>query len=469
MKYATRAAVPLLLCTAAVSAAQTHIYLSAALAVAQTPAPPHAAPTVAQTPAPPHAAPTVAQTPAPSHAAPTVAQAHAPPSAAPTAAQTHTPRAATDAVVEQPRLTGYFVGDLLTQRVLLQRDGQPFTPATLPANGRVSAWFERRGTTVVTDAALHRWLVVEYQILNAPPKLTDVTLPAWQLTAAPSAGGSPATLRIPSVLINVAPLSPPGSPEQVGTRDLRPDRISPVIPIAPIRRELALASSALALTLLAWVAWVVWRNRRAVATQPFARALREMRTLDDREPRAWQALHRAFDRTAGRVIQSTTLPALFAKAPQLTPARPQIEAFFQQSSLLFFGGATATADATQVASASSGPATASAPPRRPIASADTGPSSVAHRTAAPDSAIASAAAGPSPMVPRSAAPDSAAPGRAIASADRALASGTTGRSSAVPRSVAVPAEPVSTSPDLATSLPHALCIELRRIERRHES
>ena len=386
MKYAIRAAVPLLMCTA-VAAAQTH-------------APLHAGLTVAQTHAPPYAAPTAAYAHLPLYAALAVAQTAASPHAAPTPAQTHTPRAATDAVVDQPRLTGYFVGDLLTQRVLLQRDGQPFTPAALPANGRVSAWFERRSATVATDAALHRWLVVEYQILNAPPKLMDVTLPAWQLVAARSAGGPPATLRIPSVLINIAPLSLPGSPEQVGTRDLRPDRISPAIPIAPIRRALALSSSALALTLLAWIAWVAWRNRRAIATQPFARALREMRTLDDREPRAWLALHRAFDRTAGRVIQSTTLPALFAKAPQLTPMRPQIEAFFQQSSLLFYGGATGTAHAAQDTNTSFGPA------------------------------IASTAMGLGPA--------------------------------------AVPGEPVSATLDPAISLPHALCAELRRIERRHE-
>ncbi|HWW79412.1 MAG TPA: hypothetical protein VNY82_07430 [Steroidobacteraceae bacterium] len=382
MKYATRAAVPLV--------------IWAALAVALP------------------MAPAVAQTHAPRYAALAVAHTQASPYAALAVAQTHAPHAATEAVVEQPRLTGYFVGDLLTQRVLLQRDGQPFTPVALPANGRVSAWFERRGTTVATDAALHRWLVVEYQILNAPPKLTDVTLPAWQLTVATVAGASPVTLKIPSVLINIAPLSPPGSPEQVGTLDLRPDRISPAIPIAPIRRALALSSSALALTLLAWIAWVVWRNRRAVATQPFARALREMRTLDDREPRAWQALHRAFDRTAGRVVQSTTLPALFAKAPHLTPARPQIEAFFQQSSLMFFG--SATADAAKDASASSNPA---------IASARTDRSSVVPRSAAPGPAATSPAA-------TSAAATSAA------------------------------------APESTASLPHTLCAELRRIERRHE-
>ena len=248
--------------------------------------------------------------------------------------------ALTEATVEQPRLTGYFVGDLLTQRVLLQRDGQTFRPVTLPASGRVSAWFERRQATVATDTSSRRWLVVEYQILNAPPKLIDVTLPAWQLAVASDARGPTATLRIPAVSINIAPLSPPGSPEQVGTRDLRPDRIPAVIPTAPLRRAITLAASALALTLIAWMGWVLWRNQRAIATQPFARALREMRTLDGLEPRAWQTLHRAIDRTAGRVIQSATLPTLFERAPQLASARPQIEEFFAQSSLLFFGSAT---------------------------------------------------------------------------------------------------------------------------------
>jgi mxaA protein len=204
----------------------------------------------------------------------------------------------------------------------------------------VSAWFERRLVTTTSDAALRRWLVIEYQILNAPPKLTNIALPSWQLAIRTGGGAPPLTLTIPSVSINVAPLSPPGSPEQVGTRDLRADRLPPVIPTVPIRRAMALSAGALALTVIAWIAWVVWRNRRAVATQPFARALRELSALADGEPRAWQVLHRAFDRTAGRVIQSATLPVLFERAPQFVPARAQIEDFYVQSSLLFFGGTT---------------------------------------------------------------------------------------------------------------------------------
>jgi mxaA protein len=217
----------------------------------------------------------------------------------------------------------------------------------------VSAWFERRAASVETDASSHHWLIIEYQILNAPPKLITVKLPAWTLAIKGDAGPASAPLRIPEALVNVAPLSPPGSPTQIGIADLRADRLPPTIASAPIRRAIAMSTGAFVLTLIAWLAWIVWRDRRARAMQPFARALREMAAFDDREPRAWQALHRAFDRAAGRVIQSATLPTLFERAPQLLPARGEIERFFAQSSLLFFGAAPATAATPAPTSASS--------------------------------------------------------------------------------------------------------------------
>lgn len=252
------------------------------------------------------------------------------------------PSRAATAVVEQPRSAGYFLGDMVTQRVLLESAGSVVSPVSLPPTGRVSAWFERRRVTIETDPSSRRWLVVQYQVLNAPPKLTMVTLPAW-LLAIKSPGSSSATqgpqstaLKIPATSINIAPLSPPGSPTQVGIGDLRPDRLPPPIPTAPIRHAITFSSVALALTLVAWLGWILWRNRRAVATQPFARALREMRALGDHEPKAWQVLHRAFDGAAGHVIQSSTLPELFERAPQLAPARMRIERFFAQSSQMFF-------------------------------------------------------------------------------------------------------------------------------------
>ena len=240
------------------------------------------------------------------------------------------------AVVTQPRPTGYFVGDLVTQRVLLEGRGRPYTLVTLPPPGRVNSWFERRRATLVTDASSQHWLAVEYQFLNAPKAVTAATLPAWQLTVRTTAAPAPLTLTIPATSLNIAPLSPPGSPEQVGTRDLRPDHLPAKIAKAPICRAIAITSTGLALTLTAWLGWVLWRNKRAQATQPFAHALRELRTLPDDEPRAWQILHRAFDQAAGRVIHSATLSVLFERAPQLTPMRAQIEEFFVQSTERFF-------------------------------------------------------------------------------------------------------------------------------------
>jgi len=262
------------------------------------------------------------------------------------------------ATVIQPRPTGYFVGDVVTQRVLLQSEtgAQTYTPVTLPPPGRVSGWLERRRAIIDTDASSRRWLAIDYQFLNAPKAVTAATLPAWQLTVKTNGIHSPIALKVPATSLNVAPLSPPGSPEQVGTRDLRPDRVPPNIAMAPILRTLAVSITGLLLTLVAWSGWVLWRNKRADTTQPFASALRELRTLADGEPRAWQVLHRAFDRAAGRVVQSTTLPVLFERAPQLVPARAQIEQFFAQSNQLFFArrnGHTASA-ANANASASPG-------------------------------------------------------------------------------------------------------------------
>jgi mxaA protein len=242
--------------------------------------------------------------------------------------------AAVQALVQQPRPFGYCVGDLLTQRILLQDEGRVLAPVALPPVRRVSAWFERRRAAIETDSSLRRWLVVDYQVLNAPQKLTTVTLPAWELAV------RGLTLKIPATSINVAPVSPPGSPAQVGMQDVRPDRPPPSIPTARIRRAMTVSSGAFVFTLVVWLGWLLWRNRRSVSTQPFACAQREMRRIDDRQPQAWQALHRAFDRTAGRVMHSATLPTLFDRAPHLASLRTQIEKFFSQSSARFFGGSS---------------------------------------------------------------------------------------------------------------------------------
>ncbi|MEO8630335.1 MAG: hypothetical protein ABI612_19890 [Betaproteobacteria bacterium] len=239
-----------------------------------------------------------------------------------------------NASVEQPRPFGYAVGDVLSQRVALQLNGRTFTPATLPRAERISAWLERRAPRVESAADGRRWVTVEYQVINAPQALTLIKIPSWALQGEAGTG----SLNVGEWPISVAPLTPRTAFAKGGLEELRPDRPAPNIATQPLRRHIALWSSALIATLAIWLGWLLWRNWQAAAGQPFARALRELRTLDERAPEAWQSLHRAFDTTAGRVMQTATLHSLFLRAPQFNPLRSNIEQFFEQSNQRFFGG-----------------------------------------------------------------------------------------------------------------------------------
>ncbi|HEY5929892.1 MAG TPA: calcium incorporation protein MxaA [Burkholderiales bacterium] len=238
-----------------------------------------------------------------------------------------------NATIEQPRPFGHVVGDVLTQHILLQLDGRPFSPAPLPRPERVSNWLERRELRIVAGDDGRRWLEAEFQIINAPTSLTPTVIPAWEL---PSASGQSA-LRMPEWPISIAPLIPQTATGEDVSPALRPDRAAPTIATRDIERQLALFAGACVATFALWVGWWLWRQWRAASTQPFARAWRAMRRLDDGSPQAWYALHRSFDETAGEALRATTLARLFQQAPHLTPLREQIERFFAQSNERFFG------------------------------------------------------------------------------------------------------------------------------------
>ena len=236
-----------------------------------------------------------------------------------------------EAVVEQPRPFGYTVGDIATQRVLLP---EGFAPAALPEAARASAWLERRPARVERGPDGHRWLAVDYQVVNAPRALAHVTVPAWQLAGA--AGTPP--LRIAAAAITVAPLTAATEAGQVPP--LRPDRPAPAIAVGSLQHPLWMWVGALAATLAAWLAYAGWNAWRAGATQPFARALRELRELRGQEHAPLAAhvvLHQAFDRTAGHVVHAGTLASLFVRSPHLQPLQAEIERFYAQSAALFFG------------------------------------------------------------------------------------------------------------------------------------
>jgi mxaA protein len=244
-----------------------------------------------------------------------------------------------EAKVQQPRAFGYVLGDVITQRVLLESASAPFEPAKLPGTQRVGLWLERRAARVESADDNKRWLIVEYQLINAPRILATITVPPLLLESSDEA-----RLLVPEWSVSVSPLTPQSSAfDTAGMGELRPDRPAPLIRTAPIKRQVWRWFLALTATVAVWAGWTMWRNRVAALNQPFARAWHEMRRLDSASPQAWQTLHRAFDRTAGRVMHAETLPLLFEQAPHLQPLRARIEEFYAASSERFFGAGTQSA------------------------------------------------------------------------------------------------------------------------------
>lgn len=249
--------------------------------------------------------------------------------------------ATSNAVVQQPRSFGYVIGDIVTQRVLLEDRGRPIVPSALPPPGPAGVWLERRASRVETDERGKHWLAIDYQIINSPQALKMISLPALKVPA--TGGGS--ELAVSAWPISVAPLTPERPFANGSLGILRPDRNAPLIDTAPITRSLVSLVVILLALIAAWVAWWMWRNWRASAQLPFGVAVREMRGVDENDARAWKALHRAFDSTAGEVVRADALGVLFQRAPQFERLRSPIERFYAESRARFFGASAAPAPA----------------------------------------------------------------------------------------------------------------------------
>jgi mxaA protein len=244
--------------------------------------------------------------------------------------------AVTPAVIQQPRPFGYVLGDTLVQRILLQVAGHNFEPTTLPPSERAGLWFSRRSSRVEVAEDGRRWLVIDYQLVNAPQTLMTVNLPSVTLKSQPSGNPGDDAFEVPEWPISIAPLTPRAAFAKGGLQELRPDHPAPTLPTAALRRQAAAWSIAFAGIVAIWLGWWLVRHLRAAANQPFARALREIRRSADGGADAWLAMHRAFDRTAGRAVHLSTLPALFQLAPHLEPQRSAIEQFYAESNRRFF-------------------------------------------------------------------------------------------------------------------------------------
>src|SRR5262249_8586104 len=145
---------------------------------------------------------------------------------------------ASTALVQQPRPFGYVLGDTLSQRILLQSAGHDFEPVALPPAERAGLWFARRSSRVELSEDRRRWLVIDYQLINAPQTLMTVNLPS--MTLKPKTGND--LLTVAEWPVSIGPLTPRAAFAKGGLQELRPDHPAPTLPTGGLRTRLEIWS-----------------------------------------------------------------------------------------------------------------------------------------------------------------------------------------------------------------------------------
>lgn len=282
---------------------------------------------------------------------------------------------AAEATADEPRAYGYSVGDVLQRRVQLQLPpGWRLDLDALPMARRPGQAIELRSAVLQGSV-----LVLEYQVFLAPTEVRTLELPVLRLrllgpaaaaAAGPGAasgaalGASEQFLRVDAWPLTVAPLVPVAVSPRRGLGELQPDAPLPPQDIAPHLQRLPLYAAAAALLgLLLWHR-LLGLPGTARRQRPFAQAWRALQrgpagataALDAAAQRqAFQLLHQALNRSAGRVLFAAGLPAFVQQQPAYAALQPALAEFFQRSERAFFAtpaaGATAATAATAAAAA----------------------------------------------------------------------------------------------------------------------
>ena len=251
-----------------------------------------------------------------------------------------------DIRIVTPRDFGYTIGDKIRHEMHLSlNDPYRLDTTTLPETGRLNRWLEisqaEANVEHRNENVFYR-IIVDYQIFNAPPQLTSVTIP--QLEFLTTGGANPIPVFIPEWTFSIAPITNTDARHNLS---LRPDRQPHPIPV--IGRGIRLLISTLLLTgLLIYLAYrhlLLPRLKRD--RYPFSSALAELRKLQrlDSAPENYRlglkAFHAAVNATAGQVVFAGNLHDFLSANSKYAAMKAELAALYAQSQDIFFNNSEA--------------------------------------------------------------------------------------------------------------------------------
>lgn len=233
--------------------------------------------------------------------------------------------------VENPREYGWWLGDMLEQRLVVTLpEGATLDTASLPRPRSVTYWLdlvevetrETQGEVEITLIWQNFYSALEPSRREVPSSLirfsdgTEARLPGFSFVTSP-----------------IRPILAPSTPDQ-----LQPDPDYRLVSTRLNILGLGLSTTGLMLSvgLLAFhQAWWPFHRR---AARPFTRAARRIASMRGADAGALrQVLHRAFDAAFGRVLISAELGRFLDDRPQFRSLETRLARFFETSNDAFFG------------------------------------------------------------------------------------------------------------------------------------
>lgn len=234
-------------------------------------------------------------------------------------------------VIQPERSHGYFIGDIIQQRVNLESSVGVVAAKNIESGLRINDYLYRLPTQEISIQR-QTWLELRYQIINAPVQTESIALPAVLFVS-----NSGQELMLQPWSLTVSPLTTTDGEEAVS---LLPDRQALEIIQKPNNQLLLMSIVALAAVLVLWALWWLFRHFKDSHTLPFAQALREINKLPaaerDTTADSWIALHHAFNKLGGKTVNHSNLDQFFQTVPWLGKHREAVTEFFAASSERFY-------------------------------------------------------------------------------------------------------------------------------------
>lgn len=241
--------------------------------------------------------------------------------------------------LQTPRPFGYWIGDQIQHRIVLQtRPDARLDLSSLPKQGPVNRWLNLNRATVESGSGGGTVIELEYQVFYAPNEVKMLDIPGFALRFGQA--GKTIEQTVPAWHFTLSPLKELAvRKDRDGRQYLRPDARPAPLPSASQRLGLY-AGLSLSLASAAYLAYLygyfpLWPKRRI-----FKRAAAELAALSERDmPRALAAMHHALNTLHGLPLYKHGLAEFYRNHPEYLAAAGQIGGFFDFSNRVLFAGA----------------------------------------------------------------------------------------------------------------------------------